>query len=74
MQRRIYFRKNNYFYKKYKAMITQEESYLLFSALVSILLLGVFFYKLFEIAKTLKEINRKLPDINPEPEHEKAPE
>ena len=55
-------------------MITQEESYLLFSALVSVLLLGVFFYKLFEIAKTLKEINRKLPDISPDSEHEKAPE
>lgn len=54
-------------------MMTQEESYLALAGLISIVLLIVFFVKLYEIAKTLKEINSKLPDRKPESENEKAP-
>ena len=56
-------------------MITQEETNLILTAVISVVLLVVFFAKLFEIAKTLKEIRDKLPDKNTvKSENEKAPE
>lgn len=56
-------------------MITQEETNLILTAVISVVLLVVFFAKLFEIAKTLKEIRDKLQDNNPDnAENEKAPE
>lgn len=42
--------------------MTQEESNLLFAALVGLAILITFFVKLFEIAKSLKEISGKMPD------------
>ncbi|HHT23156.1 MAG TPA: hypothetical protein GXZ87_07595 [Bacteroidales bacterium] len=51
-------------------MVTQDESYLMLVALISVVLLIVFFVKLFEIAKTLKEIRDRMPDKK---DNKKAP-